>query len=341
VSTPPSSKLPATGWATHLCQELARSLASASEGRLRLLRAVVHQGTYSWLLSTAEGFVACCDGTTGSLLTEVTPCQEDYGTWREWVRIDEPESFEPQRIARQISDRALLTTLPVTSVSGVRDVILHGEVTAHLIAGLLPVFCASSPAHDPVPGLLSSSGELAAPGLTLVDDRLDPRAPVTGPCDGEGLPAQRTLLVEDGIPRHRLASYRDALLFGETPRGSALRISYRDYPATGPANLRLTTDQATSPANLLQAVDRALYCLRPVAPIELDLANDTYRLLSSAVWLEHGRVVGWQPIVELHGGIGVMLRRIDGIGSDLCWYQTDRGFVGASTLLVRRQAVGG
>ena len=95
------------------------------------------------------------------------------------------------------------------------------------------------------------------------------------------------------------------------------------------------------PARLLAETGRALYLLRPLAPVELDLKRDSYRIVASGVWLEAGRVQGWQPVVELHGSLGLLLRRIDGVGADLAWYQTARGFVGAPTLLVRRQPVVG
>ena len=68
-------------------------------------------------------------------------------------------------------------------------------------------------------------------------------APVVSPCDGEGLPARRTLLLEEGAPRHRVACYADACRFDELPRGGAVRLSYRDRPATGLANLRVLTDE--------------------------------------------------------------------------------------------------
>jgi PmbA protein len=329
------------GWATHLCQDLSRSLAEISTGRVQLLRATVCEGAFSWILATGEGFVAAFDGTTGSLLVEATLAPDNRGVWREWFRIPDPDRLDPTRIARQVVDRALLVHAPTACVSGVRDVILHGEVTAHLVAALVPALCACDLEQEVLPALLSPTGELAAPCLTLVDDRLDPDAPIVGPCDGEGLPPGRTLLVENGIPRHRLASYRDAALYNDTPRGSALRLSYRDYPSTGPANLRVSTQGALPPADLLLGTDRALYLLRPIAPLRLDLGSDTYSIQASAAWLEHGRLVGWQPVVEISGSLGLLLRRIDGVGSDLSWYQTERGFVGASTLLVRRQTVVG
>ncbi len=50
---------------------------------------------------------------------------------------------------------------------------------------------------------------------------------------------------------------------------------------------------------------------------------------------------GWHPVVELSGGLGTLLRRIDAVGTDLCWFQTPGGFVGAPSLLIRRQPVVG
>ncbi len=55
---------------------------------------------------------------------------------------------------------------------------------------------------------------------------------------------------------------------------------------------------------------------------------------SSGAW-------GWHPVVELSGDLGTLLRRIDAVGTDLCWFQTPGGFVGAPSLLIRRQPVVG
>ena len=86
---------------------------------------------------------------------------------------------------------------------------------------------------------------------------------------------------------------------------------------------------------------RALYLLRPLAPVRIEPRSDSYRMLASGVWIENGRVSGWQPVVELRGGIGQLLRRIDGVGTDNRWYQTDAGFVSAPSILTRRQTVVG
>ena len=125
----------------------------------------------------------------------------------------------------------------------------------------------------------------------------------------------------------------------ETSRGGALRLSYRDYPATGIANLQAATDNGVAAAELLGSADRALYLLRPLAAVGFEPSSDSYRIIASGVWLDGHTVRGWHPVVELRGSLGRLLRRIELVGNDLRWFQTGRGFVGAPSLLVRRQPV--
>ena len=333
--------LPPKGWATHAGGELAHSIASRGGGRLDLRRVIIQEGAFAWVLATAEDRVARHDDTSTALLAEVEVSGDRAGVWRDWLHIADPEAFDVDAAAAQICDRAMLTRSRVATDSGLRDLILHPEVSAQLLAAISGLFLVTGEDDDAFSSLLGPEGRLAAPALTLVDDRLDMDAPITGPCDGEGLPARRTLLLDEGIPRHRLGSYRDANRCSETPRGGALRLSYRDYPQTGIANLRVVTGAGVAAGKLLGLADRALYLLRPLAPVAFEPSTDTYRIIASGVWLDGHAVRGWHPVVELRGSLGRLLRRIEAVGTDLRWFQTDSGFIGAPSLLVRRQPVVG
>ena len=337
----PTRPLPPRGWAHHAADQLGRAVVAVSGGRLRLRRSLLQEGTFSWLLQTSDGFVATFDGTAASLLSEVQPSDRRGGVWREWHHIADPAEFDPAGAARRIADRALLVQGRVATGSGLANLILAPEVAARLLAALEPLLVVCRHRNDPLPGLLDGDGRLGSDALTLVDDRLDPDVPITGPCDGEGLPPARTLLVEHGVPRHRLASYRDARAFGETPRGGALRLSYRDYPSTAIANLRVVTDEGLPPPEMLRRAGTALYLLRPLAPVVIDFEAGRYRIVASGVWLEGGRVRGWHPVVELRGSLARLLGRIEAVGTDLAWFQADRGCVGAPSLLIRSQPVVG
>ncbi len=336
----PGPDLPPQGWAQHIAGELGLAIAGLSRSELRLGRAIAQEGRYRWILNTAEGWSAEHERTVASILLEVLVGNRP-GIWREWVHIADPQSFDAEAAAARIGNRVLLTGHRVVTDEGLHDLILHPEMAAQLLAAISPLFLATDSESDPLPGLLDRNGLLSTYALTVVDDRSDPAAPVVSPCDGEGLPARRTLLLEEGAPRHRVASFADARRFDEVPRGGAVRLSYRDRPSTGLANLRVLTHEGMPASELLTASRRALYLLRPLAPVVCDFKNDTYRLIASGVWLDRQRVHGWHPVVELSGALSTLLRRIDAVGTDLCWYQTPHGFVGAPSLLVRRQPVVG
>ncbi len=335
----PVGARPPRGWASHVTDHLQRSVTGLARGRLRLRRTIFQEGIYSWLLTTSDGFVATHQDTATSLMVEVQAANDHHGIWRDWMHIPDPSAFEPEPLARRITDRALLIQAPLASDSGLSNLILSPEVAAGLLSAMADLLMVVRPGDDPIGGLLDRQGRLAAAALTLVDDRLDPEAPITGPCDGEGLPSRRTLLLERGVPRHRLASFRDAQAFGETLRGGALRLSYRDYPATGIANLRVVTDGGLPSLELLARAGRALYLLRPLAPIVIDPLKDSYRIVASGVWLDEQSARGWHPVVEVSGSLSILLRRIDAVGNDPAWFQTDRGCVSSPSLLIRQQNV--
>jgi PmbA protein len=332
--------LPPPGWAGHVGEELARVLASSAGRHARLRRTVIQEGAFAWILATGEGWVARHEDTSTSLLAEVEVEGERSGVWRDWLHIPDPEVFDLEAAAAQVSDRALLTKSRIATDSGLRDLILHPEVAAELLAAIAPLFLATTD-EESLAEIIDREGRLAAPALTLVDDRIDPNAPITGPCDGEGLPTRRTLLVDEGVPRYCVACHRDAVRHSEASRGGALRLSYRDYPGTGIANLQVAIDGGVAAAQLLGSADRALYLLRPLAPVGFEASTDTYRIIASGVWLDGRTVRGWHPVVELRGSVGRLLRRIEAVGTDLRWFQTSQGFVGTPSLLIRRQPVVG
>lgn len=335
----PPRALPPKGWTTHAGQELEKAVASLGSGHLRLRRAVLQEGDFAWILTTGDRWVARHQDTSTSLLAEVEVAGERAGVWRDWLHINDPETFDLEAAASQIADRALLIQRRVTTDSGLRDLLLHPEVAAQLLAAIAPLFLPVREEDDQLTALLDSHGRLAAPALTLVDDRCDPDAPISGPCDGEGLPSRRTVLLDEGVPRYRLASFRDGLRCSEPVRGGALRVSYRDYPATGTANLVVDSRAGVPAGELLGSADHALYLLRPLSAIDVDFGADRYRIVASGVWLDGPKVCGWHPVVELQGSLGRLLRRVEAVGNDRRWFQTHHGFVGAPSVLIRRQPV--
>jgi predicted Zn-dependent protease len=336
VPEPPSP--PPAGWAQHTAERLANELGTRSKGRVTLLRASVRIGHTAWILHRSEGFVATCHGSSCYLLLEAIERAQRTGVWRELVHVPSFEQLDPATLAQRLADRIALMTDPFEPAEGIRDVIANGEVTAQLVSALVPLFLATPEAVDPLPGLLDRNGRLAGPDLSLVDDRAGEHGLLRTPCDGEGILARRITVLDEGIPRHRLASYRHALACDEHPQGGAVRHSYRELPTTGIANLEVLSPSPLAPRALLEAAPDAVYLLRLNAPVEVDLAADRYRMVAAALDLGAGRSA-WVPSLEARGSVSRLLQRIDGVATDRSWFSTPAGMIAAPTLLVRRQPV--
>ncbi|MCP4899265.1 MAG: hypothetical protein GY906_20055 [bacterium] len=334
------SELAPAGWAAHFCQTLRSEIHTCSGGRVIPHRIAFQEGAFGWILTTSDDHTTHHETVSTSLLVEVRLRDRDAGIWRESVHLPRPSDSDPRKIALKVVDRVMLSNANNFEMAGIKDVICHGEVVAHIIAELIPLLTATPGDFDDLSTLVDQHGLLMSCDLSLVDDRTVEDGPLSSPSDGEGLSARRVLLVEEGVPRHRIASYRDAMVCHEQPRGGALRLSYRDYPASGASNVVVSSPEAISPSELLGNIDCAAYLLRPIAPVKLDPKRDSFRLLASGIWIEGGKVAGWQPAIEVSGGIGQLLRRIDGVGTDHGWHQTRAGFIDSPSLLLRRQTIG-
>ena len=337
----PPRQLPGPAWASYVAEALTRGVLQASGSSLLIRRLVFQEGTFAWLLATGDGFVATQQDATLSLLVELRPRDGDKLAHHEWIWVQQPDDFKPEIIAAQMCNRAILAGGPLVNRSGLFDILLHPEVSAHLLASISPLFLPTPEDHDPLANLLDRNGRLGSEALTLTDDRSAADCPPVAPCDGEGLPTGRHVLLDHGVPRHRLACHFEAQLYGEPTRGGARRLSYRDYPTTGIGALRVQPDPGVSPGQLLTDSGASLYLLRLVAPVVTNTLTDTFRLRAQGVWLKGGAVEGFQPMVEVSGALSMLLRRTEAVGTDLAWYQTSAGFVEAPTLFVTSQRIGG
>jgi PmbA protein len=94
----------------------------------------------------------------------------------------------------------------------------------------------------------------------LADDGLAPEGMATNPFDGEGVPRQRTALLEGGVLQAYLHSTYTARKAGENAAstGNAERPSYRAAPKVAATNLVLTPGSGTL-ADLAARVGTGLY----------------------------------------------------------------------------------
>jgi TldD protein len=157
---------------------------------------------------------------------------------------------------------------------------------------------------------------VAAPGVTIVDSGRVPFSRGSFRLDDEGTPAQRTVLVEDGVLVGYLWDLLNARLTGNRPTGNGRRASYRDYPLCRMTNTFIEAGPH-DPADLIAAVPRGLYC-RNLGGGSVSPADGNFSFQVTEAWrIEHGRLVAPVRNATLTGNGNDAMLKIDGVGNDL------------------------
>src|SRR5690606_20599479 len=83
--------------------------------------------------------------------------------------------------------------------------------------------------------------QFASPLLTIIDDGTRARSMGAAPFDGEGVPTQRRILVENGVLKGFLYNAIAARRAGTVSTGNASRNGYSSLPGIGTHHLSLET----------------------------------------------------------------------------------------------------
>lgn len=158
--------------------------------------------------------------------------------------------------------------------------------------------------------------QVAARGVTIVDSGLVPYSRGSFRIDDEGTPAQRTVLVEDGVLVGYLWDRLNADLTGHRPTGNGRRASYRDYPLCRMTNTWIEPGPHEAQA-LIADVKRGLYC-KKLAGGSVNPADGNFSFMVTEGWqIEDGKLTYPVRNATLTGNGNDAMMRIDGVASDL------------------------
>ena len=158
--------------------------------------------------------------------------------------------------------------------------------------------------------------QVAAPGVTVVDDGTfqDRRGSLT--IDDEGTPTGRTVLIEDGILKGYLQDRMNARLMGVAPTGNGRRESYAHRPMPRMTNTFMTAGDK-DPAEILRALKRGVYAVN-FGGGNVDITSGKFVFQCTEAYLvEDGQIKAPIKGATLIGDGATALTRISMIGNDL------------------------
>ena len=192
--------------------------------------------------------------------------------------------------------------------------------------------------------------QVAAKGVTVVDDGTMSSRRGSLSIDDEGTPTNRTVLIEDGILVGYMQDRQNARLMGMKPTGNGRRQGYAHVPMPRMTNTYMLGGQR-DPAEILASVKNGIYAAN-FGGGQVDITSGKYVFqCTEAYKIENGKLGAPLKGTMLIGNGPTDLHRIKMIGNDLA---LDDGIgtcgkhgqgvpvgVGQPTLLMERITVGG
>ena len=180
---------------------------------------------------------------------------------------------------------------------------------------------------------------IAASALTIVDDNilLLPTGAGgfgTSPFDGEGLPSQRTLVVEKGVLRSYLLNTYTARKLGLKSTHNAAR-GLAGAPGVGCGNLFLEPGKS-SPDAIIGEIEAGLY-VTGLMGFGTNLVTGDYSRGATGLWIENGQLTHAVEEITIAGNLAEMLRNVTAVGNDLEF----RASVASPTLRIDGMTIAG
>ncbi|MDD8027287.1 MAG: TldD/PmbA family protein [Acidobacteriota bacterium] len=282
-------------------------------------------------LASSNGFAGAYAKTFCGLGVGLQAGDTDHLVEEDWhsSRIFFRDLESPEAIARTAIERTVRQLHPRRIGTRRVPVVFEPPMTASLLGFLFG--CVSGTAvYQRSTFLADQLGrKIGRDGLTVIDDGLMPRRIGTGPFDAEGIPAQRTVVLENGVLKRFLCNTYASRKLGLPVTGNA------DGGGVGPNNFYLEPGPH-DPAAILRSCDQALLLTRTLGhglnPVTGDISRGAFGL-----WIEKGAIVHPVSEITIAGNLGEILRNIEMIGSDLEF----RGAICGPTIKVAEMLVAG
>jgi PmbA protein len=298
--------------------------------------------TGSKVLANSRGFVggyrfSYAGVAAAPLAVDVDGSMQRDGWWSSARRLADLES--PEAIGKEAARRTL-RRLGARRVPTQKAPILFAPEVANSLLGSVFEAASGDSIWRGASFLAGRLGEqIAAPGVTIVDDNTMLLTTGMGgfgtsPFDGEGLPSQRTVVVEKGVLRNYLLNTYTARKLKMKSTHNASR-GLAGTPGIGCGNLYLEPGTQT-PEQIVAEVRAGLY-VTSLMGFGVNVVTGDYSRGATGLWIENGELTHAVEEVTIAGNLAEMLRNVVAIGNDLEF----RGAVASPTLRIDGMMIAG
>jgi TldD protein len=193
----------------------------------------------------------CADGDHRSSIGQRQGDTSNPSFLRSWNYETETNDITESAGKMLYADFVESGSYPVVMASQFGGVIFH-EACGHLLE-------TTQIERKTTPFMDKKGQKIAHESLTAWDEGISPNAFGTIDMDDEGMPAQRTLLIEQGVLKNFLADRAGSLRTGHPRTGSGRRQSYTFAAASRMRNTYIASGDYEL-ADLFGSIDKGIYC---------------------------------------------------------------------------------
>ena len=231
--------------------------------------------------------------------------------------LDLFERQTPEETAVLAARRAVRNLVAGPAPSGTMTVVIAAEAGGTMVHEAVGHGLEADLAEQGLSVYANRLGQtIASPLVTVIDDATVPGRRGSFSIDDEGSPAQRTVLVANGVLQGYLYDLRLGLKQNHPSTGNGRRESYGHPPIVRMTNTMIAPG-TTPPAEIVRSVDRGLL-VRRMGGGEVNTVNGDFVFeVEEGFLLERGEI--GRPVrgATLTGNGPRVLKEIDMVGSDL------------------------
>ena len=213
---------------------------------------------------------------------------------------------DPAQIGRRAGERAVRRINPRKVDTRTTSIIYEPRAARSLVGHFAGAVNGAAVARK-TSFLRDRMGErVFAPGITITDDPLKPRATGSRPFDGEGLPVAPLSMIEDGVLNAWFLDGPTARELGLETNARAARAGSGTSP--GPTNLSLLPGDM-SPEDMIRDIGEGLYVTDLIGHGVNPVTGDYSRGVSG-FWIENGELTYPVSEVTVAGNLKDMFARL-------------------------------
>jgi PmbA protein len=272
-----------------------------------------------FVLANSNGFLNEYDQTLCSLSLGLQAGETDNRVEDSWFSskryLNELELAE--EVAKKAIERTVRQLKPRKIKTQKVPVVFEPMMTSWLLGFLFSCVSGVS-VYQKTSFLVDKLGKrIGNEKVTIFDDGLLPSKLGSKPFDSEGVPCQKTPVVERGILKNYLCSTYAARKLRLKSTGNAAGTS------VSPHNFYLQPGNLT-PEEIIASVDEGLILIRTLGhglnPVTGDISRGAFGL-----WVEKGEIAYPVSEITISGNLGEILNQIDMVGNDLHFYTSLAG----------------